>query len=197
MSCASVYPRSLQKAGDTSTNFRFLFTTVTNSGSTLERERTLVSTAGRGSTRAERTCFVAAMRTCAKIYAPHERESTAPHFDLHSPASGENNPGELLPPFVASSAIWTRIDYLYPTAFFSFAKRNRIGLYLSMAVPPKPLRPRLRKPPRPIPSVVYKIGLLVVLVLLLYSVWKMYKRLPPAQPFHYPAYILLASKILG
>jgi len=77
-----------------------------------------------------------------------------------------------------------------------FAKPNRIGLYLFMAVPPyKPSRSRFRNRPRPIPSIVFKIGLLVILVFLLYSVWKMYKRLPPAQPFHYPAYVFPVRKI--
>lgn len=49
--------------------------------------------------------------------------------------------------------------------------------------PPRP-RPRTKKP---VPSIVYKVVILIVLVGLLYLVWELYNRLPPTRPFQYPA----------
>jgi len=47
-----------------------------------------------------------------------------------------------------------------------------------------PNGPHLKKP---IPPIAYKIVALVILVLVVYLVWKMYNHLPPARPFQYPA----------
>ena len=38
-----------------------------------------------------------------------------------------------------------------------------------------------------IPRVAYKIVGVIILILLVYWVWKMYTRLPPARPIQYPA----------
>jgi hypothetical protein len=40
---------------------------------------------------------------------------------------------------------------------------------------------------KPIPPIVYKIVVLIIIVLVAYLVWKMYSHLPPERPFQYPA----------
>jgi hypothetical protein len=45
-------------------------------------------------------------------------------------------------------------------------------------------------------SLIYKAAVIIILVLVVYLVWKMYNRLPPAQPFRYPAYSVPTLRIV-
>jgi hypothetical protein len=44
---------------------------------------------------------------------------------------------------------------------------------------------------------IYKGAVIIILVLLVFLLWGMYKRLPPEKPFQYPAYAVPSLRILG
>jgi hypothetical protein len=53
--------------------------------------------------------------------------------------------------------------------------------------PPEPAESKDAEHILGIPIIAYKIGGIILIVLLLFWVWRMYRRLPPAQPAQYPA----------